>query len=71
MYERRKPTPAQIDYARELIQETRTDPEWCDLERMNRHQVQDLIDSLRYELEAKRQCSSAKREITTLGKSSI
>jgi len=65
MYERRKPTPAQIDFARELIQETRTDPEWCDLERMTRHQVQDLIDSLRYELEAKRQCSSAGREIGT------
>ena len=46
MWERRKPTAAQIDFARWLIQMTESDPDWYELERMTRRQVQDVIDRL-------------------------
>ena len=45
--DRRKPTKAQLDFVRWLVQETRSDPDWFDeLERMTRHQVQEIIDTL-------------------------
>lgn len=47
MEDRKKPTRAQLDLARWLIQETRSDPEWYEeLERMTRRQVQEVIDKL-------------------------
>lgn len=46
MWERREPTAAQLDYARWLIQKTESDPDWYELERMTRRQVQDVIDRL-------------------------
>ena len=47
----RPPTKAQIDYARQLINDTGNDPEWYCVERMTRGQVARLIDRLRDELE--------------------
>ena len=44
--ERRKPTKAQLDYARWLIQKTKSDPDWYALETMTRRQAQDAIDRL-------------------------
>ena len=46
MEDRKKPTQAQLDYARWLIQRTESDPDWYELERMTRRQVQDMIDRL-------------------------
>ena len=47
MEDRKKPTKAQIDFLRWLIQETRTDPKWFDgMEEMTRRQVQESIDKL-------------------------
>lgn len=44
--ERRKPTRTQLDFARWLIQRTESDPDWYELKRMTRRQVQDVIDRL-------------------------
>ncbi len=44
--ERRLPTRAQLEYLRELISATRTDPEWCEPEKMSRGQVAHLIEKL-------------------------
>ena len=46
---RRKPTQAQLDFARQLINELEYDPEWYDLEHMTRPQVARLIDEMIYE----------------------
>lgn len=47
MEDRKKPTRAQIDYARWLIQETKSDPDWFDeMEKMTRRRVQEEIDKL-------------------------
>jgi hypothetical protein len=54
--ERRKPTRAQLDYLQELREKARVDPEYYFdrlPETMSRHEVQDEIDRLRYELEGK------------------
>ena len=51
MYERTKPTQAQIDYANDLIQKLGYDPDWYDLEKMTRSQLARLIDELRNEWE--------------------
>ena len=53
MWERRKPTAAQIDYLNELRARADTDAEyWLHRkpEEMSRHEVQDEIDRLRYEI---------------------
>jgi len=53
MWERRKPTAAQIDYLRELRAKADTDEAHYLNRRpedMSRHEVQDEIDRLRYEL---------------------
>ncbi len=45
--DRKRPTKAQIDFLRWLIQETRTDPKRFDgMEQMTRRQVQEAIDKL-------------------------
>jgi hypothetical protein len=45
--DRRKPTKAQLDLVRWLVQETQSDPYWFDeLERMTRHQVQEVSDKM-------------------------
>ena len=53
MWERRKPTAAQLDYLRELRAKADVDPDYY-LDRrpedMSRHEVQEEIDSLRYEI---------------------
>ncbi len=49
MYERKKPTQAQLDYANDLIQKLGYDPDWYDLEKMTRSQLARLIDELRDE----------------------
>ena len=55
MYERTKPTKAQLDFLQWLIQETRTDPKWFDgLERLTRRQAQDLIDKLSVGVDVKK-----------------
>lgn len=47
MEDRKKPTKAQIDFLRWLIQETKTDPKCFDgMEQMTRRQVQEAIDKL-------------------------
>ena len=47
MEDRKKPTKAQLDFLRWLIQETKTDPKWfLEMERMTRRQVQEAIDKL-------------------------
>jgi len=46
MYDRKKPTNAQRDFLQWLIQQTKTDPEWYDVDRMTRRQVQEAIDKL-------------------------
>ena len=47
--DRKRPTAAQLEYARELIQETKVDPAWyINLESRSRRQVQEVIDELRY-----------------------
>lgn len=51
MDERKKPTAAQIDYVRDLINELKHDPDWYDITKMTRLQVANLIDDLRHELE--------------------
>ena len=45
----RPPTMAQLEIARRLINETKSDPEWYDLERMTRGQVARLIEKLQDE----------------------
>jgi len=47
--QRRQPTQAQLDFARQLINELEYDPEWYALESMTRPQVARLIDELIYE----------------------
>jgi hypothetical protein len=42
----RPATAAQIDFIKWLIQKTESDPDWYDLEHMNRPQAQDVIDKL-------------------------
>ena len=53
IWERRKPTAAQLDYLRELRAKADVDPDYY-LDRrpedMSRHEVQEEIDSLRYEI---------------------
>lgn len=44
--ERRKPTRAEIEHARELINELKCDLEWYDLEHMSMSQIWQLIDQL-------------------------
>jgi cell fate (sporulation/competence/biofilm development) regulator YlbF (YheA/YmcA/DUF963 family) len=51
---REKPTKEQIARARELIQETQTDPDWFNFENMTQRQIQDLIDELRREAEGRK-----------------
>ena len=51
MYERTKPTQAQLDYARDLILKLGYDMDWYDLEAMTRSQIARLIDELRDEWE--------------------
>lgn len=51
MYERKKPTQAQLDYARDLILKLGYDMDWYDLESMTRSQLARLIDELRDEWE--------------------
>jgi len=47
MEDRKKPTRAQIDFLRWLVQETKSDPDWFDeLEKMTRRRVQEEIDKL-------------------------
>ena len=47
MEDRKKPTRAQIDFLRWLIQETKSDPDWFDeMEKMTRRRVQEEIDKL-------------------------
>ena len=47
MEERKKPTKAQIDFLRWLVQETKSDPDWFDeLEKMTRRRVQEEIYKL-------------------------
>lgn len=47
MEDRKKPTQAQIDFLRWLIQETKSDPDWFDeMEKMTRRRVQEEIDKL-------------------------
>lgn len=41
-----KATAAQIDYIRWLIQKTKSDPDWYDLEHMTRRQAQSVIQVL-------------------------
>ncbi len=53
MDERKKPTSAQIDYVRDLINELEHDPDWYDTSKMTRLQVANLIDDLRHELTLK------------------
>lgn len=47
--ERRKPTRAEIEHARELINELKLDLDWYDLEHMSMSQIWQLIDQLRAE----------------------
>lgn len=49
--DRTKPTSAQIDYARHLLNELGYDPDWYDVESMTRLKLANLIDELRHELE--------------------
>ncbi len=49
--DRTKPTSAQLDYLRYLINELGHDPDWYDTSKMTRLQVANLIDELRAELE--------------------
>lgn len=44
--ERRKPTRAEIEHARELINELKLDLDWYDLEHMSMSQIWQLIDQL-------------------------
>ncbi len=47
MEDRKKPTRAQIDFLRWLVQETKSDPDWFDeMEKMTRRRVQEEIDKL-------------------------
>ena len=47
MEDRKKPTQAQIDFLRWLVQETKSDPDWFDeMEKMTRRRVQEEIDKL-------------------------
>lgn len=47
MEDRKKPTRAQLDFLRWLIQETKSDPDWFDeMEKMTRRRVQEEIDKL-------------------------
>ena len=51
--DRRKPTQAQLDFARWLVQETKSDPKWFyGLHRLTRRQVQEEIDKLRVGVDA-------------------
>lgn len=49
--EREKPTTAQLDYARVLIDTLQFDPEWYDLEAMSRGQLARLIEKLEDDVE--------------------
>ena len=44
--ERRHPTRAEIEHARELINELQLDLDWYDLEHMSMSQIWQLIDQL-------------------------
>lgn len=46
MEDRKKPTKAQLDLVRWLVQETKSDLNLYVLENMTRRQVQDVIDKL-------------------------
>lgn len=47
MEDRKKPTQAQLDFLRWLVQETKSDPDWFDeMEKMTRRRVQEEIDKL-------------------------
>ncbi len=48
--DRTKPTTAQIEYARHLLNELGYDPDWYDVEAMSRLKLANLIDDLRHEL---------------------
>lgn len=47
----RKATAAQIEQAIELINQDGSDPEWYDLEKMNRGQMQRFIDKAKLHLQ--------------------
>ncbi len=49
--DRTRPTAAQIDYAKYLLNELGHDLDWYDIESMTRLQLANLIDELRHELE--------------------
>ena len=49
MYDRTKPTAAQLDFARELMEELGYDEEEYDIEGMTRSRLASFIDALRYE----------------------
>ena len=51
MEDRKKPTSAQIDYARYLLRELGYDEQEYDIESMTRLQLANFIDELRKELE--------------------